>query len=51
MEELGRGDRGNPDRLVWIRAQGGIELKISPLGRDQDRRVDQRPHGERGTRP
>jgi hypothetical protein len=31
--------------------QGGIELERSPLGCDQDRRVDQRAHGDRGTRP
>jgi hypothetical protein len=31
--------------------QGGIELEISPLGRDQDGRVDQRAHGDRGARP
>lgn len=51
MQELGGGDRGDPDRLVWMRGKGGIEPQIAPLGRDQDRRVDQRAHGERGTRP
>jgi len=51
MQEFGGGDRGDADRLVWMRDQGGIELKSSPFGRDQDRRVDQRAHGDRGTRP
>ena len=51
VPEFGGGDRGDADRLVWMRGQGGIELKSSPFGRDQDRRVDQRAHGDRGTRP
>lgn len=51
MQELGRGDRGDPDGLVWMRGQGGIELKISPLGGDEDRRINQRAHGDRGRRP
>jgi hypothetical protein len=34
-----------------VHAQGGVEIEDQALRGDQDRRIDQRPHGDRGRRP
>ena len=51
VQELGSSDRGNADGLVGVRVQGTIEIERPPFGGDEDRRIDQRPHGDRGGRP
>ena len=50
VQELRSADRGNADRLLAMRTQG-IEVERPPFGGDKDRRVDQRPQGDRGGRP
>ncbi len=51
MQEFGSGDRGDPDGLLGVRAQSVVEIECPPFGADKDRRIDQRPHGDRGGRP
>jgi hypothetical protein len=34
-----------------VRPQGGVEIDGQALRGDEHRRVDQRPHGDRGRRP
>ena len=51
VQEFGGCDRGNADGLLGVRAQCALEIKRPPFGGDQDRRIDQRPHGNRGGRP
>ena len=51
VQELGSRDRGNADGLVGVRVQGALEIDRPTLGGDEDRRVDQRPHGDLGNRP
>ena len=51
VQELGSSDRRNADGLVGVRAQGVVEIEPPPFGGDEDRRIDQRPHGDRGRRP
>jgi len=51
MQELGSGDRGNADGFLGARAQGAFENERPTFGGDEDRRIDQRPHDDRGGRP
>lgn len=51
MQEFGSGDRGNADRFLGVRAQGAFENERPTFSGDKDRRIDQRPHGDRGGRP
>lgn len=50
VQELGGGDGGDADRLIRMRGHGSLEIEGLPLGSDQDGRVDQRAHGDRGKR-
>jgi hypothetical protein len=51
VQELGRGDRGDADGVVGVRVQRIVEIERAPFGGDENRRVDQRPHGDLGGRP
>ena len=51
MQELGCGDRRDSNRLVGVTGQGGLEIEGPALGGDQNGRIDQRPRGDRGSRP
>ena len=51
VQELGSGDRSNADWLLGVRAQGVVKIERPPFGADKDRRIDQRPHGDRCGRP
>ena len=51
VQEFGSGDGGNPDGVLGVRVQGGVEVERQALRGDQDRRIDQRPQGDRGGRP
>ena len=51
VQELGSTDRGDADGLPAMCVQGIVELERPPFGGDKDRRIDQRPHGDRGGRP
>ncbi len=51
VQQLGGGDRGNAHRFLAVCGHNRVEIQGPPFGGDQDRRVDQRPHGDRGNRP
>jgi hypothetical protein len=51
VQELGSADRGNTGGLLAVCVQGIAEVERPPFGGDEDRRIDQRPHGDRGGRP
>jgi len=51
VQEFGSSDRRNADGLLGVRAQGVVEIELPPFSGDEDRRIDQRPHGDRGGRP
>ena len=51
MQELGSGDRGDADGFLGVRAQRAFENERPTFSGDKDRRIDQRPHGDRGRRP
>jgi hypothetical protein len=51
VQELGSADRGNAGGLLAMCAQGIDEVERPLFGGDKDRRIDQRPQGDRGGRP
>jgi len=46
VPKFGSGNRGNADRLICMRGHGRVEIEDPPFRRNQNRRVDQRAHGD-----
>jgi len=51
VQELGGRDRGDADRLLALPGSRRVEVQDAPFDGNQDRRIDQRPHGVRGSSP
>lgn len=51
VQQLRGGDGGDGHGLAPVGGESGLQVHLPTLRGDQDRGVDQRPHGDLGARP